>query len=104
MPDSSGVMVLPLSSWGRRSLDSSWMPLMPKLAIMPGASSGRVVLVLIVAPMPPAGLDAWLVFHTSSDDTDSAARLEKSNARELDALVACTVVPGIWRPFSRIVL
>ncbi len=80
------------------------MPLTPKLAIMPGASSGRIVLMLIVAPMPPAGLDAWLVFQTSSDDTDSAARLEKSNAREFDALVLCTVVAGIWRPFNSTVL
>src|SRR5471030_790961 len=104
MPESSGVRLLPLSSVGRRLLDSSVMPLMPKLAIMPGASSGRAVLMLMVAPMPPAGLDAWLVFQTSSDDTDSAARLAKSKAREFDALVAWTVVAGIWRPFSRIML
>src|ERR1700742_1669278 len=104
MPESSGVRSFPLSSPGRRLLDWSITALAPKLAIRPGASSGRVVLMLMVAPMPPAGLDAWLVFQTSSDDTDSAARLAKSKAREFDALVAWTVVAGIWRPFNRIML
>src|ERR1700712_1877035 len=104
MPDSSGVRFLPLSSSGRRLLDWSITPLTPKLATMPGISSGRVVLMLMVAPMPPAGLAAWLVFQTSSEDTDSAARLAKSKAREFDALVDCTVVAGIWRPFNRIML
>src|ERR1700760_568447 len=104
MPETSGVRFLPLSSPGRRLLDWSVTPLTPKLAIRPATSNGRVVLMLMVAPMPPAGLAAWLVFQTSNDETDSAARLAKSKAREFDALVGWTVVAGIWRPFNRIML
>ncbi len=59
---------------------------------------------LMVAPMPPAGCEARLVFQTSRPEMDSAARLAKSNAREPDGPVSATVVAGIWRPFNRIML
>ena len=41
--------------------DVSITPLTPKLVCRPGLSSGRAVLMLIVAPMPPVGVLARLV-------------------------------------------
>ena len=67
---------------------------------MPGLSSGRAVLMLMVAPMPPVGVLARLVLNTSMPEIDSDARLAKSNARELEALDSSMLAPGICRPFN----
>src|ERR1700739_2073229 len=104
MPEISGVTGARRSSLGRRLSAWSMSALTPMLATRCGLSSGRAVLMLIVAPMPPAGLLAWLVFHTFSDAIDSAARVATSHAREPEAAVSRIVVAGIWRPFNRIML
>ncbi len=57
MPETSGVIESPCKLLGRLSTDVSITPLAPKLVCRPGLSSGRAVLMLIVAPIPPAGVD-----------------------------------------------
>ena len=90
-PETSGLNSALPSAW---STDSSYMPLAATVACRPGFSSGRVVLTLIVEPIPPVGTSARPVLKTSTADTPSAARLLKSKSR-LRPLVV-----GICRPFS----
>ena len=61
MPETSGVTSLPAMVLGSRLLETSTTPLTPKLPRRPGFSSGRAVLMLMVAPMPPVGVLARLV-------------------------------------------
>ena len=100
MPETSGVNSSPAIVLGRRLLELSTTPLMPKLPRMPGLSSGRAVLMLMVAPMPPVGVLARLVLKTSMPAMASEARLPKSKARELEAPVSAMLDAGIWRPLS----
>src|SRR5690242_15443104 len=100
MPETSGVNDEPCSESGRLLFESSYTPLTPTLACRPGLSSGRAVLGLVVAPMPPVGIGAWLVLYTWISAIASDARLAKSNAREFDADVSLMLAPGIWRPLS----
>lgn len=102
MPDSSPVIELPGYASGRLSTEVSCTPLTPTLALKPGLSSGRAVLTLMVAPMPPVGEEARLLLKTSISDTDSDARLAKSNAREFEVPPppGPRLEAGIWRPLS----
>ena len=95
MPETSGVNAEFCSESGRLLFESSYTPLTPKLACRPGLSSGRAVFRLIVAPMPPVGMLAWLVLYTWISEIASEARLAKSNAREFDADVSLMLAPGI---------
>jgi hypothetical protein len=62
MPENSGVVeVLALTSPGRLLFDVSCTALMPMLDQVPSLSSGRAVITLTVAPMPPVGVSARLV-------------------------------------------
>ena len=97
MPEISGVYEwLALSSCGRWRLDVSYTTLAPTLAVLP-RSSGRPVMMLIVAPMPPGGVSARELLYTWICEIDSEARLEKSNARPA---WSARFDVGIWRPFS----
>src|ERR1043165_10304727 len=73
-PDASGVISSPVSTL------VSYIALTPNDA-WAGESSGRRVLMLIVAPMPPDGTAARPVLYTSMPDTPSDARLDMSKAR-----------------------
>lgn len=59
---------------------------------------------LIVAPMPPAGVPARLVLKTSMPEMASDARFAKSNAREFEAEVSPMLDAGICRPLSSTML
>ena len=77
------------------------MALAPIDALLP-VLSGRIVLTLIVAPMPPEEMDARLVLKTSRAETPSDARFEKSNERlvnvGLDQLQAADSVSVYQNP------
>ena len=60
MPDISPVKSSPCWLSGRLPLEVSYTVFRPKLATG-SASSGRVVLMLMVAPMPPVGESARAV-------------------------------------------
>ena len=60
MPEISGVKSSPCNESGKFPLDESLTALMPMFATG-SLSSGRAVLMLIVAPMPPGGVFARLV-------------------------------------------
>ena len=94
-PDSSGVTLVSL----RLVRESSYMPLADAVALNPGESSGRVVLMLMVAPMPPVGMSARPLLNTSTLEMPSEARLAKSNDRPRPVPLTPPAV-GIWRPFS----
>ena len=86
--ETSGVNALP------SSVEVSWSPLPAAVKFMPGASSGRVVRMFRVAPIPPVGTSAVPVLYTSTALMPSDARLPKSKDRPSPLLV------GICRPFS----
>src|SRR5687768_3256045 len=75
MPESSGVIDSPNGAdW------SSW-PLTPALKTMPSLSSGRAVLMLTVAPIPPEAMSARAVLYTSTALTASDDRFAKLKER-----------------------
>src|ERR1043165_958312 len=98
MPEISGVIESPSMLDGRLDAELSITPFTPRLNFVPGASSGRVVLMFTDAPMPPVEVSARLVLYTSTAATDSEARFAKSNEREFDAKVSPMLAPRIWRP------
>ena len=67
-------------------------------------SSGRAVLTLIVAPMPPVGDDARDVLYTSSAEIASDDRLAKSKARPESKARPPPSEFGICRPFRSTML
>ena len=98
-PESSGVMSSPT-----RFVESC-NAFTPMLETKPGLSSGRAVLILIVAPIPPDAMLALPVLYTSTDLTLSDAKFAKSKARELGVPPPeGNDAAGIVRPFRVTIL
>ena len=88
----SGVASLP------SSVELSIRALAAAVKVMPGLSSGRVVRMLMVEPMPPVGTFAWPLLYTSTELMPSEARLPKSKERPDGSFPPPAV--GICRPLS----
>ena len=87
-PEISGVQSSP------SSVEVSCIADAANVALKPGSSSGRVVVILSVEPIPPVGTSALPLLNTCTDEIPSLARLLKSKERLSPPVV------GIWRPFS----
>ena len=90
-PEISGVQSSPFS------VDVSCMAETAKLALKPGSSSGLVVVIFNVDPIPPVGTSALPLLYTCTDAMPSLAKLLKSKER---LILSAPPVVGIWRPFS----
>ena len=74
-PEISGVQSSP------SSVDVSCIADAEIVALKPGSSSGRVVVMLSVDPMPPVGTSALPLLNTCTEEMPSLARLLKSKER-----------------------